>query len=101
MMPVRLPPGRCQACDEACADRVYDVGEHDRYCAGFLLQRGSDRSRQRENNLGLHRDQLFGERLHASSSRRHAIVDMNIAALGPSMFFEFLLECFYVLDRRK
>ena len=31
-----------------------------------------------------------------SASWRNAIVDMNIAALGPSTLFEFLLECFYV-----
>ena len=28
--------------------------------------------------------------------RRDAIVDANIASLGPSVSFEFLLECFYV-----
>lgn len=63
---------------------------------GFLLQRGGDWSRLGKNHLGLRRDQLFGNRLHISGSRRNAIIDMNIAALEPSMFFEFLLEGLHV-----
>src|SRR5262245_1029613 len=85
-----------QTCDEARADRIYDVGEHDWYCAGFLLQRGSGRSRHRKNDLWLHRDQFFRERLHLSACWREATFDMNIAALGPSTLFEFLLECFHL-----
>ena len=90
-----MPPG-CKACDEARSDWIYDVGEHDWYCVGFLLQRSSDRSRYRKNHLGLHSDQLFGKRLRLSAGWRIARFDMNIAALRPSTLFEFLLECLYV-----
>ena len=52
-----------QARDEARADRVGDVDEHDRDRAALPLQRGGDRRRMCEDHVGLQRDQLFREHL--------------------------------------
>ena len=38
--------------DEACADRIVDVDEHDRDRAGFPLQCGRDLSGMREDYVG-------------------------------------------------
>jgi hypothetical protein len=48
MTPVRLPPGRSQACDEAGTDRIGDVGKHDGDFSGFPLHRGHRGRRLRE-----------------------------------------------------
>ena len=85
-----------KARDEACADRIDDVTEHDRYSAGLIPQRGGGRPRLREYDLRLRRYQFPGKHLDLSCARRNAMVDMNITALGPSAPFEFLLERLYV-----
>src|SRR5262249_30200035 len=86
----------CQACDEARSNWIYDIREHDWYCASFLLQSRSGWSRYCKNHLGLHSDQLFGKRLRLSACWRIAIFDMNIATLGPPTLFKLLPECFYL-----
>ena len=48
-----------QAGDEAGADRIGDVNEHDRDYLALPLQRGGNRRRMRNNHVGLQSNQLF------------------------------------------
>ena len=96
MKPVMLPPGLRDTRDEAGANRVDHEGEHDWDCLRCLLQRGGNRPRLCKDHFGPQCDKLFGERLHFCSSRRIAIVDMNVPTLRPPKLSKFLLKSLYV-----
>src|SRR5712691_3900479 len=82
-----------QAHDEALADGVGDVHEHDRDAAALALQGGNDRRRLCDDHVGLQGEELFRQRLKpARLSVAEAIVDEDVAALPPSTPFEPLPE---------
>src|SRR5262249_48559545 len=82
-----------QTLDETGADRIGNVGEHDRHGAGRLEQRTRAHAAAGEYDVRRERDQLC--RVFASIvyfAQRHAVVDPQVIAVVPSQFLQCLQE---------
>src|SRR6266508_3012965 len=85
-----------QTRNQARAERVGDVDEYDRNRAALPLQRHDHRGCMAEDYIGLQRDHLFRERLIlVAPDGGKPNVDVDIAALRPSVLFERLAKCLY------
>ena len=82
-----------QTLDEAGADRIGDLHEHDRHGAGRLLQRPHGGAAWSQDDVRRERDQF--RRVSASAvgvARCPADVDPHVAAVGPAQLLQSLLE---------
>src|SRR5262249_8209623 len=88
----KVRTGTCQARDEAAADRVCHLQEHDRHGGCFLVQRPRRRRALRHNDVGGEAGQFFRLRPHPVqiAAGAKAEVDDDIAAFRPSKFGEGL-----------
>ena len=82
-----------QARDEAGADRIDDLHEHDRHGAGRLLQRRHDRDAAGQDDVRRERDQFRRVSCECARDRRSpAVVDPHVAAVGPAQLLQPLQE---------
>src|SRR5215831_11678018 len=83
----------CQALDEACADRICDIHQHDRHAAGRPLQLSCGRGATRQDNVRRERDQFRRESADAVGiARTPAVLDPHVAAVDPAQLVQSLLE---------
>jgi hypothetical protein len=81
----------CQAIDEAGADRIGDLHEHDRHGARLLQQRPRGCTADREDDVGRERSQFRGVSTNALGvARSPAQVDANVAPVGPAQLTQRL-----------
>jgi hypothetical protein len=82
-----------QALDEAGADRVDHIDEHDRDGVGRLFQRRHARAARRQNDVRRECDQFHGVSATAYGIvRAPAVVDPHVAASGPAQLLQSLQE---------
>ena len=81
--PVALPPGRARLVDEAGADRIGDLHEHDRHGAGRLQQRPHDRAAGGQDDVRRERDQF--RRVSANTLGIAPAPAVSICTLRPSI----------------
>src|SRR5262245_46871359 len=82
-----------QALDEACADGIGDIHEHDRHGAGRALQLSRGRGATGQDNVRRERDQFRRESANAVGiARTPAILDPHVAAVDPAQLLQSLLE---------
>ena len=85
--------GPRQARNQAAADRVDDIREHDRHAAGRFLQRAHRRVTQGHDGVRCERDQFGSDRAVAVDvAGSPAVIDAHIAADDPAQFAEPLQE---------
>jgi hypothetical protein len=87
-----IAAGPSQAHNEPRANWIGDVHEHNRDCLALTFQRGDNRHRISEDDIGFQTHQLLREHSRLSTCRRKADVNMDIAALRPSKPFQLLAE---------
>src|SRR5215468_5331178 len=83
-----------QARDEAAADRIAGIHEHDREGTGFSVQRHQARGAADQNDVRGERDQF--RRIFANPfgiTGAPAILQPYIAAVGPTQFLQSLQKC--------
>ena len=89
-----IAAGPRQALDEARADRIGGLGEHDRHGAGGPSQWSHGRAARRQNDVRRERDQ-FG-RVSAICGRHRPAgptgIDLHVAADGPAQLLQPLQE---------
>src|SRR5439155_17483629 len=75
------------------ADRIRDPREHDRNCAGHLLQSRYDRIGRDEDYIRRHRHHFRGRDAHTLGAfAGEPVIELDVVALGPTEFVEPLSE---------
>src|SRR5262249_42186926 len=83
-----------QACDEAGADRIGGLSEHDREAAAFLQQRLQGQRAADQDHVRIDADEPFRRGANATgSAAAPAVADAYVAALGPAQLLQRLPEC--------
>jgi hypothetical protein len=83
----------CLAGDKSAADCVHDLGEHDRDRAGQPLKLGQGRTAQGHDHIRCRTDHFGSRGLYPFRiARVLAILDPDVAALGPAQLLENIEE---------
>jgi hypothetical protein len=89
--PGHIPSGSREAVDEARTDRIGDLNEYNRHCAGRLQQRRHARCPRGHDDVRCKRDQfgsVFANFFGITTAP--AMIDLNVAAVGPARLLERL-----------